>query len=152
MSERHHNQIDAALSGDGKDTPDRWPRCQAPLGLYSRVCSFVFLVFRWEEGTTSLGESIKDSIGSRRRRKHHGGERPSGDGSLEKYLKNSGISKLGTSNEKKNMDFSYKWKFGRYWDRLYRYIKDLLVFSICYFLDFICLHLSGFLNFWIFCF
>ena len=53
------------------------------------VCSFGFLVIRWEEGTTSLGESRKDSIGSRRRRKHHGGERPSGDGSFEKYLKNS---------------------------------------------------------------
>ena len=59
-----------------------------PLCL-SIVCSFGFLVFRWEEGTTSLGELRTDLIGSRRRRKHHGGERPSGDGSLEKYLKNS---------------------------------------------------------------
>ena len=47
------------------------------------------------------------------------------------------------------MDLSLNEVFGRYWDCFYRHLKDLLVFSICYFLDFICLHLSGFLIFWI---
>ena len=84
--------------------------------------------------------------------KHYGGERPSGDGSLEKYLKNSKNSYLWASKEKKKMDLSLNEVFGRYWDRFYRHLKDLLVFSICYIFGIHLPPLVRFYHFLNFCF
>ena len=111
------------------------------------VCSFEFLVSplrgrndlsrRVEKGFDWIQEKKKTSWRRETERRWI----------LGKIPKNSKNLYLWASKEKKKMDLSLNEVFGRYWDRFYRHLKDLLVFSICYFLEFICLHLSGFMIF-----